>query len=156
MENEKWKIDRCAMFSPEFSICHFPFFIFHYKQKRPSPAFAREGSLLNLLRLCYVFGLQTLGAAGHAKGHRFSLSQSPKSTHLDGRVMDKYIPTTGSLNKTISFGVIEPLHFPNFFFHGNPAPSCTLSDSRTSFVSYPAFHNLLKPPSFILDGRHRR
>src|SRR5437867_187403 len=121
MENSEENMTHRSIFHLSFSICHFPL-----KTKKPSPALAREGSLLNLLRLGYVFGLQSLGAAGHAKGHRFSLSQSPKSTHLDGRVMDKDVPTTGSLNKTITFGVIEPLNFPNFFFHGNPTPCCII------------------------------
>ena len=69
-----------------------------------------------------VLGLESLGSAGHVEGHRISFGQSPKSIHLDGRVVHKHVATRRSLNESISLGIIEPLYFPNFLFHGNLTP----------------------------------
>src|SRR4030095_13280055 len=44
-------------------------------------------------------------------------------------MMHENIPARRTLDKAITLRVVEPLNFPNFFFHGNLAPSVFGFDS---------------------------
>src|SRR4030095_15042904 len=44
-------------------------------------------------------------------------------------MMHENIPARRTLDKAITLSIVEPLNFPNFFFHGNLAPSVFGFDS---------------------------
>ena len=52
--------------------------------------------------------------------------------------LTRFDPATGAFNKAVTFGIIEPLYFPNFFFHEKICSSLLLSISLLCLSPLPA------------------
>ena len=72
-------------------------------QRRPAKSLAHP---LN------IGGVQSLGARLDLELHLLSLGERLESFHADGGEMHKDVLSPLLLDEAVSFGVIEPLHFP--------------------------------------------
>jgi hypothetical protein len=87
------------------------------KKKRP-PLREAPGLFVNRpkLRLAHVLGLQSLGTLLHLELHLRTFVQATVAVGLDGGKVNEHIVAARSLDKSIAFGGIEPLH-DTFFPH---------------------------------------
>jgi hypothetical protein len=69
------------------------------------------------LELLDALSLEAFGAFSDGKLHRFAFVERTVSFGLDGGVMDENIISGSALDKTITFRVVEPLHYTLFSIH---------------------------------------
>jgi hypothetical protein len=62
------------------------------------------------LNLCDVLGCGTFCALSHLKTYPVTFIESFKPGHVDGRMVNKYVPAVILLDKAITFPFTEPLH----------------------------------------------
>src|SRR5665213_4145246 len=104
-------------------------------------------SLMVRLGTTHILRLKTLRSFFHLKLHLGAFLEGPVSGHLNGRKVDKYIFTAGSLDKSIALGGVEPFHYTLFshywyllfhsrlrgtFFFRRPRPAPTARSRRPS------------------------
>jgi hypothetical protein len=95
---------------------------------KPQPAIYFNYLWPTLVALCallliahYVEGVQALGTLLALKIDRIPLIQDLEATLLNRREMHKYVFASGTLNETVSFSAIEPLHYTTFSHKYSPS-----------------------------------
>jgi hypothetical protein len=65
---------------------------------------------VHLLERLDILSLPSLRTLGHVELHRLALLQALETTRLDRRKMHKNVFAILAADKTVAFGVVEPLH----------------------------------------------